>query len=100
MSIKNFEIRFFDEALDFIYQLSEADKAKILAHIKTMETDFDTVYTKLLKSPIRELVVKKYRLLFFIKKNTIYFVRGFIKKSQKTPIQEIHKAEDIYKMMQ
>ena len=98
--MKKFEVEFFDEALEFIGRLTETDKAKILANIKIMETDFDVVYTKLLRSPIRELVVKKYRLLFFIKVNTIYFVRGFIKKSQKTPIREIEKAENVYKIMQ
>lgn len=99
MDIKKLEVEFFDEALEFIDGLAQADKAKILAHAKIMETDFDVVHTKILKSPIRELVVKKCRLLFFIKKNTIYFVRGFIKKSQKTPLQEIEKAENVYKMM-
>ena len=98
--MKKFEVEFFEEALEFIGKLTETDKAKILANIKIMETDFDVVYTKLLRSPIRELVVKKYRLLFFIKVNTVYFVRGFIKKSQKTPIREIEKAENVYKMMQ
>ena len=67
--MKKFEIQFFDEAANFIEKLHETDKAKILANAKMMETDFDVVYTKLLRSPVRELVVKKYRLLFFIKKN-------------------------------
>lgn len=98
--MKKFEVAFFGEALEFIEQLPETDKAKILASAKIMETDFDVVYTKLLRTPIRELVVKKYRILFFIKKNTIYFVRGFIKKSQKTPVREIEKAENVYKLMQ
>lgn len=99
MHVKNFEVQFFDEALDFIEKLPEADRAKVLAHIKIMETDFDVVYTKLLKTPIRELIVKRYRLLFFIKKNTVYFVSGFMKKSQKTPAQEIRNAENVYKML-
>lgn len=98
--MKKFEVEFFGEAPRFIEQLPETDKAKILASAKIMETDFDVVYTKLLRTPIRELVVKKYRVLFFIKKNTIYFVRGFIKKSQKTPVREIEKAERVYNLMQ
>lgn len=97
--MKKFEVQFFNEALDFIGQLPETDRAKILANIKMMETNFDVVYTKLLKSPIRELIVKKYRLLFFIKKDMIYFVLGFIKKTQKAPAQEIERAENVYKMM-
>lgn len=98
--MKKFEVEFFDEAIEFIGELPETDKAKILANTKIMETDFDVVYTKLLRSPVRELVVKKYRLLFFIKGNDIYFVRGFIKKSQKTPVREIERVESVYKMMQ
>lgn len=97
--MKKFSIEFFVGALDFIEQIPETDRAKVLASIKMMETNFDSVYTKLLKSPIRELIVKKYRILFFIKKDVIYFVSGFAKKSQKTPIQEIQKAENVYKMM-
>lgn len=97
--MKKFEVEFFDEVIGFLEKLSETDKAKILANAKTMESDFDVVHTKILKSPIRELIVRKYRLLFFIKKNTIYFVRGFIKKSQKAPLREIKKAENVYKMM-
>jgi phage-related protein len=97
--VKKFEVEFFDDAVEFLEQLPEVDKAKILANAKIMETDFDAVYTKLLRSPIRELVVKKYRLLFFVKKNVIYFVSGFIKSSQKTPVREIEKAENVYKMM-
>lgn len=97
--MKKFEVEFFSEAVEFLEQLHDTDKAKILANIKTMETDFDDVHTKLLRSPIRELVVKKYRILFFIKKNVIYFVLGFIKRSQKTPMREIEKAEKVYRMM-
>lgn len=99
MVVKKFEVEFFSEALDFIEKIPETDRAKVLANIKMMETDFDIVYTKLLKSPVKELIVKKYRLLFFIKKNVIYFVLGFVKKTQKAPVQEIQKAENIYKMM-
>ena len=97
--VNNFKILFLDNAYDFIDQLSEPDKAKILANIKIMETDLGVVRIKLLGNHIRELIVKKYRLLFFIKNNTIFFIDGFIKKSQKTPKREIEKAENIYKSM-
>ena len=76
MSVKNFEARFFDEALDFIYQLPEADKAKVLAHIKIMETDFDVVHTKILRSPIRELVVKNIVYSFLFRKTRFMSCEG------------------------
>lgn len=97
--MKKFTIEFFDDALSFFKQIPETDRAKVSANIKMMETNFDSVYTKLLKSPIRELIIKKYRFLFFIRNDVIYFVSGFIKKTQKTPPQEIQKAESVYKMM-
>lgn len=94
-----FEVQFFEDAYNFIEKLGEVDRAKVLAHIKIMETDFDVVHIKMVQTPIKELIVKKYRLLFFIKKNIIYFVNGFIKKSQKTPLKEIEKAQSVYNMM-
>ncbi|MEK7538630.1 MAG: type II toxin-antitoxin system RelE/ParE family toxin [Patescibacteria group bacterium] len=97
--MKKFNIKFFDDALSFFEQIPETDRAKVSASIKMMETNFDNVYTKLLKSPIRELIVKRYRILFFVKKDAIYFVSGFIKKTQKTPPQEIQRAVNVYKMM-
>ena len=97
--MNKFSVKFFGEARSFFEQIPRDDRAKVSASIKMMETDFDNAHTKLIKSPIRELIVKKYRILFFIKKDVIYFVSGFIKKTQKTPLQEIQRAENVYKMM-
>lgn len=95
MEIKN--ILFFEGADNFIKSLPDIDRAKVMANIKTMAIDFDAVNTRLLKRPIKELKVKKYRLLFFIEKNTIYVISGFVKKGQKTPLREIQKAKEIHK---
>ena len=97
--MKNLQILFFEEASNFIETIPEPDKAKIMAAIKIMETDLDVVHIKTLRKAIKELIVKRYRLIFFQKGNTIYFVRGFIKKSQKTPRAEIEYVENIYKMI-
>ncbi len=35
--------------------------------------------------------------MFFVDKNTIYLISGFVKKSQKTPKKEIDAAYKIYK---
>jgi phage-related protein len=91
-----FTITFFDEARSFIQSLPEIERAKVAAHIRKLAEDFDSVETKILRDNIKELKVKKNRLLFFIYKNTIYFVSGFIKKTKKTPLKEIEKAEKIY----
>ncbi len=92
-----FNIEFFEDAEIFIKSLPDIDRSKVMATISIMRTDFISVNTKLLKSPIKELKIKKYRLLFFIDKTTIYFISGFIKKRQKAPLQEIKNAEEIYK---
>lgn len=95
----NHQILFFDEASDFIDTIPEPDKAKVLAAIKMMQTDIEVVYIKMLQKSVKELKVKKYRLIFFIKGNTIFFVQGFVKKSQKTPKYIIGHAQNIYNQM-
>jgi len=49
-----------------------------------------------LKTPIRELIIKNYRFVFFINKNKIWFVGAFIKKTIKTPKVEIKNAQKLY----
>lgn len=58
---------------------------------------FDSVLIKTLRTPIKELIIKRYRLLFFIEGNLIYFVGSFVKKSNKTPKHEIDIAEKLFK---
>lgn len=48
---------------------------------------------------MKELRVKKYRLIFFIHEEIVYFVRIFIKKTDKTPRNEIEMAEKYYKLI-
>lgn len=98
-TVNKLTISFFSSASDFIESLPDIDKAKVLAAIKTMETSFDGLYIKPLRGPIKELIVRKYRIIFFLKKNIIYIVTGFTKKSQKTPQKEIENAENIYKQI-
>jgi phage-related protein len=97
-SVRHYEARFFQEAKDFIEGLSLRDTAKVKANITMMQMGcFSSVHIKLLRNVIKELIVKNYRFIFFVNKNSIYFVGAFTKKTQKTPKQEIDKAERIYK---
>ncbi len=89
----------FADASDFIATIPEPEKAKVLAAIKIMETDMEVVRIKTLRGPIKELIVKKYRLLFFIKGSIVYFTNGFLKKTQKAPKGEIDYAEKIFSMI-
>ncbi len=60
--------------------------------------DWSSLYIKALKGPLRELIVKQYRIIFFINTNVLYFIRAFQKKTAKTPPHEIEQAEQIYKI--
>ena len=89
---------FFDDVRNFIETLPNDDQGKINATVVTMESgNFESIYIKTLKGPIKELIIKKYRLIFFINQNIIYFIGVFIKKSTKTPKKEIENAKKIYK---
>ncbi len=92
---------FFHEAVrDFLSELSRKDHSRIWGIVETMEAgDLHSPRTKTLRGPIKELIVKEYRILFFIHEHTIHFVRVFRKKSVKTPQKEIEYVERIYKML-
>ena len=95
---QKYYILYFDAVTDFLKELPSSDEAKIRANIDRMRKgDFNSTYTKKLKGPIKELIVKEYRVLFFIHENVIHFIRGFRKKSAKTPREEIDYAEQVYK---
>ncbi len=71
---------------NFLLKLSPNDQDKISGAIEALRNKkFDSVYIKQLKGDIKELKIRKYRLIFFIHKETIYFVSIFIKKTNKTP---------------
>ncbi len=95
---KDYGARLLDSMNEFIASLNVTDQAKILSAIKLMTTgDFKTIRTKQLKGPIREPIVKSYRIVYFLKEDCLYFVSAFVKKSAKTPKREIENAEKIFK---
>jgi phage-related protein len=98
MKSSHYQSVLLPEVEEFIDTLEETEQAKILTHMESIERgDIASVYTKLLKKPIRELIFKRYRFLFFIENQFIYFIHAFVKKTQKTPIEEIRYAERLYK---
>lgn len=82
---------------EFITTLSDEDKVKFRGIAHSMELGvFNSLYIKTLNTPIKELIIKNYRFIFFINKNEIWFVGAFIKKSAKTPKSEIENAKKLY----
>ena len=72
----------------------------IVADIEDMKIGrFDRVRTKQLLGEIRELISGRHRISYFSIDSALYFVRGFPKKSAKTPRNEIEYAEKVLKMM-
>jgi len=87
-------VSLFDRVTEFINLLSEAEQLKIGKAIEAMSVgEFGSLYIKTIKGPIKELIIRKSRILFCIENGTIYYLNAFIKKSAKTPIKEIEIAK-------
>ncbi len=90
--------------LEYIDRLRIKEKTKILKYIEFLRENkgiLDEPYTKHIKGKIRELRVdfskSKHRIFYFtfIKKKII-LLHVFLKKTKKTPISEIRRAEENY----
>ncbi|MFH1052007.1 MAG: type II toxin-antitoxin system RelE/ParE family toxin [bacterium] len=102
--------RYFDKVpmIEFIDSLAESEQAKLYAYIhkfiemKNSNIRLSDKFTKYLKNGIFELKVnfenRVSRSLYFYEDNKqIIFTNGFIKKTNKTPINEINRAFEIRK---
>lgn len=99
MMEKRYSTVVLDSVTDFLNELPRVERAKIFGGIETMRSgDWSSLHIKTLKGPLRELIVKQYRIIFFMSGNVLYFVRTFQKKTAKTPPHEIERAEQIYKL--
>jgi len=89
-------------ALKYIKGLREKEEAKVLKYIEFLRTQkgyLGEPYSKHIEGKIRELRVdfgrNKHRIFYFIFiKKTIVLLHAFLKKTAKTPISEIKKAQE------
>lgn len=113
MIYKNIEykISFYEDAktghkpvLEYMSNLSAKEEAKVLKYINYLKVNRGVLgepYSRHIKGKIRELRVdfsnNRHRIFYFtfIDRN-IFFLHAFLKKTQKTPLQEIQKAENNY----
>lgn len=102
--MKFFETRFLDEAEEFMVTLDVKSRKKVMFNIRVAEQTNDPELFKKLNSNIWEFrtkyLGKQLRILAFWDKTDkgstlVLATNGFIKKSQKTPISEIERAERI-----
>jgi len=91
---------FRDEVGEFIHGLPKNLRQKFaVATLALSEGCFDSIYIKQIKKEIKEVRIQKYRLLFFTYRDSIYFIRIFIKKTNRTPRKEVELAEKYYKLI-
>ena len=108
---EEYKVKFYEDAktgrspvLDYIAHLSDKEETKVFKYINYLKINrgvLDEPYSKHIKGKIRELRVdfsnNRHRIFYFtfINKNII-FLHSFLKKTQKTPPEEIKKAENNY----
>lgn len=98
---KLFDITFEEEALEFIESLDQKAADKVFKVLERAQYEHNpTLFSKLTKT-IWEFRIKyagrEYRLLAFwdeASKSMVICTHGFEKKTQKTPPNEIKKAEE------
>jgi len=90
--------------LEYLDRLSEKEQSKIYKYIEFLRISkgvLDEPYSKHIKGKIRELRVdlgkNRHRIFYFtfVGRNII-FLHAFLKKTQKTPLNEIQQAEKNY----
>lgn len=90
--------------LEYIKDLGKKDRAKVSRYIEFLrlsEGYLDEPYSKHITDKIRELRVDfgkhRHRIFYFtFVKKTIVLLHAFLKKTSKTPIAEIKRAQEHY----
>ena len=103
LGIKKFDIEILSEAFHFLQDIDNKAREKLLHAIRVAQfTNDPQKFKKLVGTEIWEFRAKynnvQYRMLSFWdhSENTLVIAtHGFIKKRQKTPTEEIRKAERI-----
>ena len=103
----NFEVELLPDAIEFLENLDEKVRDKIYYNIRKSQVVNDNELFKKLNELVWEFRTlyngKSYRLFSFWDKSDghetlVIATHGILKKSQKTPSKEIHKAEEIRKI--
>jgi len=109
--VTEYEIKFYKDigigrspVLEYIKELKDKEEAKVLKYIEFLRVNkgyLDEPYSKHIKGKIRELRVdfgrNKHRIFYFIfVKKTIILLHAFLKRTTKTPISQIKRAEENY----
>lgn len=104
-TIPRFDVKYLEEAADFLNSLDVKVRRKILLNILKAQHENDPELFSKLNESIWEFRTRyngmAYRLFAFWDKTTrsmVVATHGLVKKTQKTPAREISHAETIMKM--
>ncbi|GLI52775.1 type II toxin-antitoxin system RelE/ParE family toxin [Thermodesulfovibrio yellowstonii] len=92
---KNIEIVLHEKVEEFIFNLQERDKSKILQILSVIEErnfEVPSEWLKKVKENLWELRIRNFRFLYSIEGHTIKIWHGFAKKTMKIPKREIELA--------
>lgn len=92
-------IEFLYGAHAYVQSLLPKEQDWIATDITLLCDSSAFVRTKQLRGPVRELIVGNHRITYFKINDTLFFVRGFRKKTRKTPPNEIEYAEHVYSLL-
>ena len=104
--IRKFDVQFLEEALEFLDNLEEKARYKVIYNIQKARITSDAELFRKLKGEIwefRTLFNKMHYRLFAFWDRTdktetlVISTHGLIKKTDKTPVNEIEKADRIRK---
>ncbi len=87
-----------DEFLDLLQPKARAKVEKWISKLERCGPDLPRPYADVISGKIRELRVifasQHHRLLYFFYGKTVVITGGFIKKTDRVPIEEIQRAEN------
>jgi len=109
--IEDYKVKFYRDiktgqspVLEYIEKLNDKEEAKIFKYIEFLRIQrgyLEEPFSRHIKGKIRELRVdfghNRHRIFYFtFIKRIIILLHAFLKKTSKTPIYEIKKAEENY----
>ena len=90
----------FSKVTKYINALPNGEQPKIASHINSVrEKDFESAYVKMIRGPIKELIIRDRRIIFCIEQDTMYLLHAFTKKTAKTPQKDIAISEKLYDLL-
>lgn len=100
MANKRLPVFFLSGAKTYADSMTDSDRGTLARDIEALaDAEIDSIRVKILARPVFELIVGYHRFTYFELDACLYIMRGFRKKSAKTPKKEIEYAQKMYKLL-